>query len=65
MNELEFRDLIGQLAPKICILNPDEPTCVWCNNWTYDTGPGPPRNLHKPDCPWVKARRLLGDNLPE
>lgn len=62
------RELLEQLAPEDPINQDEMGGCVWC-------GCGPPRqsygyagrqkNHHADDCPWVAARELLGDEIPE
>lgn len=62
------RKLLAQLAPERPINGDEMGGCVWCAG----TPPGEPygyagRDLahHEAGCPWVKARRLLGDKLPD
>lgn len=60
------RKVLEALAPVDPINNDELGGCIWCGN----TPPGEAygyigRNPshHDHDCPWVAARRLLGDQL--
>lgn len=67
MTNEELLDLVGELAGEDPLNQDEMGGCVFC-------GGGPPgerygyadRYLsdHDEDCPWVKARAALGDNLP-
>lgn len=61
------RKLLAALAPRDPISQDEMGGCVHC----HGTPPGRPYGYadrylsdHKLGCPWVKARRLLGDELP-
>lgn len=61
------RKLLEQLAPAQPVNQDELGGCVHCTG----TPPGKPYGYadryledHEPGCPWVKARRLLGDKLP-
>ena len=60
--------LLAKLAPKKPINQDELGGCVWCGGHPPGSTYGyAGRDLadHKPGCPWVKARRLLGDRLPD
>lgn len=60
-------DMLERVAPRECISdNEYYDACVWCCKLPNLKN----RNLrlkqsHLDDCPWVEARRLLGDNLED
>lgn len=60
------KKLLRALAPEDPINDDERGGCVWCmgvpRRGMYST-----RDIadHRPGCPWVKARRLLGDTLPD
>lgn len=59
--------LLAQLAPELP-QNHDEGGCVHCGGMPPGQRYGEAgRDLadHRPGCPWVKARRLLGDKLTD
>lgn len=64
----EIKELLEKLAPHDPINQDEMGGCVWCAG----TPPGDEygyagRDIthHKPDCPWVKARLILGDKLQD
>lgn len=62
------RKLMEQLAPYHPIMDGEWGNCLHCGGENYrDTSAyhyGRSVDAHLPGCPWVKARRLLGDKLP-
>lgn len=62
------RELLESLAPEHPINQDEMGGCVFCAG----TPPGHEYGYsgrfhtdHRPECPWVEARHLLGDKLPE
>lgn len=62
------KELLAQLAPEQPMNQDEQGGCVWCAG----TPPGEPHGYagrdmadHEKDCPWVKARLMLGDKLPD
>ena len=47
-----LRELIGRLATTYPFLDhtEDRDICYWCGEWSSN---------HKPDCPWLEARKVL------
>lgn len=66
-------ELIKELAPEEPINQDELGGCIWCSGPMITSKKRKysqiyaERNIshHFPDCPWVKARILLGDKLPE
>jgi len=62
------RNLLSLLAPEQPINQDEQGGCVWCGGFPPGGRYGyAGRYLsdHKQQCPWVKARRLLGDDIPK
>ena len=62
----DLRALIGRLAPRVPPLDGEYWYCVACNHsscWLNTAEKQRDPANHEPDCPWVEARRLLGDKL--
>ena len=63
------RELLERLALHDGISDAEYRTCEWCGNdpvaehQYYDGATQRIRSAHTPDCPWVLARAVLGDNL--
>lgn len=57
------RKLVEALAPYFPIMDGEYSCCLHCGGPEYQHD-GRSLDQHATGCPWVKARRLLGDKLP-
>lgn len=57
----KMEKLLRKLATDYPIRDAEEGFCLYCYGPSNDAGRK--REHHTPDCPWVEARLLLGDNL--
>ncbi|MDN3921493.1 hypothetical protein [Roseateles violae] len=57
------RKLLQALAPEFPLTDGEYSYCMHCCGPEYITD-GRSLDQHRSGCPWVKARRLLGDKLP-
>jgi hypothetical protein len=69
-----LRRLLSELAPEQPMNQDEQGGCVWCCGNEQFAHPRKRyasmyadrnKSHHFPGCPWVEARLLLGDNLPE
>lgn len=63
----QLKNMLERVAPKEGLSDHEYDHCVWCGNEYYDYLHRGMRHKekHDPDCLWVEARRLLGDNLED